>query len=236
MEKTIIHISGASGSGKTTLGNNLQTYFNNKIIVKDLDELLDDYFDEHFGKNSSHNLGDINEESYQNYIYDYIRKQTEPIVFVGLNDNLIDFYPFRKDIYYDVQAKYKYYIDIDDNLIVKQKCMRFLDRIKNDTDMMENIVTNNEDFMRQIIEKINIECNKEYIMQWINKWKIYYKNQGYEFMPREDIYDDIIKIINNNILGGRKKKIYKKSKKILKHKYRKTQHKYNKQKTKKNKN
>ena len=75
METLIIHISGASGSGKTTLGNKLKEEFNSKIVVKDLDELLDEYFVYHFGKKTTYNLGDINEESYQEYIDNYIIKQ-----------------------------------------------------------------------------------------------------------------------------------------------------------------
>jgi len=51
METLIIHISGASGSGKTTLGNKLKEHFKSKIVVKDLDELLDEHFVGYFGKN-----------------------------------------------------------------------------------------------------------------------------------------------------------------------------------------
>ena len=36
----IIHIGGPSGSGKTTLGNKLKQHYGDKIIVKDLDDLL----------------------------------------------------------------------------------------------------------------------------------------------------------------------------------------------------
>ena len=81
----IIHICGSSGSGKTTLGNKLKEKFGNNIIVKDLDELLDEYFVDHFGENSLHNLGDVDEKLYQKYIDDYINKQQKPIIFVGLH-------------------------------------------------------------------------------------------------------------------------------------------------------
>ena len=53
METLIIHISGASGSGKTTLGNKLKEHFKSKIIVKDLDELLDEHFVDYFGFSSA---------------------------------------------------------------------------------------------------------------------------------------------------------------------------------------
>jgi len=206
MDKLIIHISGASGSGKSTLGNKFKTNFKDKIIVKDLDELLDDYFAEHFGKNSSYNLGDVNEELYQDYIDNYISKQTKPIIFVGLNDNFVDFYPKRKDIYYDVHATYGYYIDIDDDIIIKQKCMRFLDNIKSDTNVTDAIIDDNKKFIKVMIKSINTECNKTFIMIWINKWKNDYKRQGYKFMDRDEIYEDVTKILQRALTRSKSPK------------------------------
>lgn len=127
MNNLIIHVSGSSGSGKTTLGNKLKEKFGNKIIVKDLDELLDEHFVYHFGKNTTYNLGDVDEKSYQKYIDNYINKEDKPIIFTGLNDNFVDFYPKRKNIYYNLHTiNHKYYIDINDNIIIRQKCERFL--------------------------------------------------------------------------------------------------------------
>ena len=50
MKTLIIHISGASGSGKTTLGNKLKKHFKRKIIVKDLDDLRDEFIHQFYGK------------------------------------------------------------------------------------------------------------------------------------------------------------------------------------------
>jgi adenylate kinase family enzyme len=177
-DNLIIHVCGSSGSGKTTLGNKLKEKFKNKIIVKDLDELLDEHFVVHFGKNSLYNLGDVNEKLYQEYIDNYINKQSKPIIFVGLNDNFIDFYPKRKNIYYNLHnINHKYYIDIDNNIIVKQKCERFFNNIKNDITMMNGLITNNNKFIKQILKAFNTECNAKYIIKWINKWKKDYKNK-----------------------------------------------------------
>ncbi len=196
----IIHICGQSGSGKTTLGNKLKEKFGNNIIVKDLDELLDEYFVDHFGENSLHNLGDVDEKLYQKYIDDYINKQQKPIIFVGLNDNFVDFYPKRKKIYYNIHTTdHKYYIDIDDNIIIKQKCERFLNNIKNDMTVMNNLITNNKKFIKQIFKAINTECNAKYIIKWINKWKEDYKKQVYKFMTREKIFEIISNIIEKVI-------------------------------------
>ena len=202
MEKLIIHISGASGSGKTTLGNKLKENFKSKIVVKDLDELLDEHFVDYFGKKSSQNLGDVNEKAYQKYIDDYINKQKNPIIFVGLNDNFVDFYPKRKNIYYNLHTttNHTYYIDIDDNIIIKQKCERFFNNIKNDINIMNGLVTtDNNKFIKQISKAFNTECNAKYILKWINKWKKDYEKQGYKFMSRENIYKSVVKILNNNL-------------------------------------
>jgi len=42
-KKLVIHICGSSGSGKTTLGNKLRDKYGNKIKVKDLDNLRNNY-------------------------------------------------------------------------------------------------------------------------------------------------------------------------------------------------
>jgi adenylate kinase family enzyme len=128
-------VSGPSGSGKTTLGNKLKEIYENKI-----DELLDDHLKDYFGE-QSFTYNDINEDAYQEYIDNWIDKHKKPIVFVGLNDNFVDFYPTRKNIYYNVHPQYKYYIDIDDSIIVKQKCMRFFDNLKQDMNLMNDLVS-----------------------------------------------------------------------------------------------
>ena len=65
IQQIIIHISGASGSGKTTLGNKLKETFGSKIIVKDLDDL----FNEYVTKNKIENLKIITGISHINLVY-----------------------------------------------------------------------------------------------------------------------------------------------------------------------
>ena len=197
-QRLVIHVSGPSGSGKTTLGNKLKEIFGNRIVVKDLDKLLDEHLEDYFGK-KSFTYNDINEDAYQEYIDDYINKQNKPIVFVGLNDNFIDFYPKRENIYYNVHPDYKYYIDIDDSIIVKQKCLRFLDNIKEDVNLMNDLVSNNNKFIKQISKAINTECNAKYILKWVDKWKKDYAKQGYQFMSRENILKEVSKVLKSNI-------------------------------------
>jgi len=67
----IIHISGPSGSGKTTLGNKLKEKFGNKVVVKDLDDFIDEFIRDFYGNKK---WTFIDEKEYQNYIDNFINK------------------------------------------------------------------------------------------------------------------------------------------------------------------
>jgi adenylate kinase family enzyme len=193
MENLIIHISGASGSGKTTLGNKLKEHFKSKIVVKDLDILRDEHIKKTY--NTSKNLS-IDEVKYQKFIDDFINKQKKPIIFVGLNDNILG----TKNIYYNVHSQYNFYIDIDDKIILKQKCIRFITDdlpLHLDNQVINDIMNNNEFFIKQITNLIKRECSMKEMVK-LNKKKDY-KKQGYTFMSRENIYKSVVKILNNNL-------------------------------------
>jgi uridine kinase len=193
MENLIIHISGASGSGKTTLGNKLKEHFKSKIVVKDLDILRDEFI-KFFYSNIKWTY--INENKYQSYINDYINKQKKPIIFVGLNDNTV--YGKNKNLYYNLYSQHNYYIEIDDMIIVKQKCIRLLNDIQTDKMAMEDLVKNNEKFVKKFTEAIKIECSAKQTIKQNNKWKKDYNKQGYKFMSRKKIYNSIIKLFSKS--------------------------------------
>ena len=191
MSKTIIHISGASGSGKTFLGNLLKEQYKNRIIVQDLDDLRDKFIKNFYGNKK---WSYINEREYQNYIDAFIDKQNKPIVFVGLNDNNV--YGKNKRLYYNLQSQYNYYIEIDDMIIVKQKCLRLLDSIQNDEMAMKDLIQNNELFVKMFSQAVKRECSAKETIKMNNKWKREYENQDYKFMSSENIFKDI-----NNVLS-----------------------------------
>ena len=192
METLIIHISGASGSGKTTLGNKIKEQFKSKIIVKDLDILRDEFIKEFYGNKK---WTYIDENEYQLYIDSYINKQKKPIIFVGLNDNTV--YGKNKNLYYNVHSQHNYYIEIDDMIIVKQKCIRLLNDIQTDKMAMEDLVKNNEKFVKKFTEAIKINCSAKQTIKQNNKWKKDYEKQGYKFISRLNIYKSVVKILNN---------------------------------------
>ena len=192
METLIIHISGASGSGKTTLGNKIKEQFKSKIIVKDLDILRDEFIKEFYGNKK---WTYIDENEYQLYIDSYINKQKKPIIFVGLNDNTV--YGKNKNLYYNVHSQHNYYIEIDDMIIVKQKCIRLLNDIQTDKMAIDDLVKNNETFVKQFTKALKIECSAKQTIKQNNKWKKDYEKQGYKFISRENIYKSVVKILNN---------------------------------------
>jgi adenylate kinase family enzyme len=175
----IFHISGNQGSGKTTLGNKLKKALGNKVIVKDFDELYGEF------RNTKR-------RSYQKYIYDFIKShRNKHIIFTGLDADIC-LGDGKNNNYYDMKADYKYYIDIDENMILRQKFLRQVDKLyKRKNWFIDTFLENkeNEKFIRdKIMRFVDIpswrkqmkECNK------------LYKRRGYKFTSREDIYDNIL--------------------------------------------
>jgi hypothetical protein len=195
MDKLIIHISGASGSGKTTLGNKLKEHFKSKIIVKDLDDLRGEFEKKYKVVNY---LKDFDSNMYQSFLDKYILSQKKPLVLVGLNH----MFWHNKKLYYNVHSQYNYYIEIDDMLIVKQKCIRFLtdelpDMVTKNKTIIRDITEDNEKFVRLIKENIERECGTKETLKINKMWEKDYNKQGYKFMSRENIYKSVVKILDN---------------------------------------
>jgi uridine kinase len=188
-KKIIIHISGPSGSGKTFLGNKLKDKFGNKIIVKDIDDLRDDFINKHYGQKK---WSVIDKDAYQKHIDKYVKKQTKPIVFVGLNNM-----PWwHKNHYYNMHSNNNFYIKLNDKTIMKQKCLRLFNDIPNQKDAINDMLNNNKRFIKIMKENIDVECNLQKIEAMNKKWNKDYENQGYKFMSQENIFEKIVNIIN----------------------------------------
>ena len=72
-----------------------------------------------------------------------------------MNDNTI--YGKNKKLYYDLYSKYNYYIDIDYRVILKQKCLRLLNNIQNDKIALNDLISNNEKFIKNFSEAIKTD-------------------------------------------------------------------------------
>ena len=198
MENFVIHISGASGSGKTTLGNKLKEHFKGKIVVKDLDNLRSEFEKKRYS--NTYNLEEFDSDGYQAFLDQYILSIKKPLILVGLNH----MFWFNKDLYYNVHSTYNFYIDVDDMLIVKQKCIRFLtdelpDMVTKNESIIRDITEENPKFVRLIKENIERECGTKETLKLNRMWKKDYKKQGYTFMSREDIYKSIVTILNKTL-------------------------------------
>lgn len=191
--KLIIHISGASGVGKTTLGNKLINKYGNKIVVKDIDHLRNDFIKEYYGYIE---FDIIDKDAYQQFIDNYIDKINKPLIFVGLNNM-----PWwHKDLYYNMHSTYNFYINLNDEIMIKQKCIRYLTEdlkeiLKNEM-AINDMVNNNKKFIEIVTEGIKRECDASEIIKYSNKWKEAYEHQGYIIISREEIYVIVCKILD----------------------------------------
>lgn len=183
--KIIIHICGPSGSGKTVIGKKLKKRFGNKITVKDIDTLRAQFIKKHYGNNRIEVFDKI---AYQKYIDNYCdAHKDKPLIFVGLNHM-----PWwHKNHYYNMHPTHKYFIELDDDIILQQKCKRFLSNIKSKQDM-DYLVKHNEKFIKNVSEVIAREaCNQKENNKLNAIWRKAYKKQGYIFLSRENIFKQV---------------------------------------------
>jgi len=185
----IIHICGLPGSGKSTLGERIREHFGTKIVVKDLDDLRDDFISEHYG---SEPFDKIDSVLYQKYIDAFVQETHKPIVFVGLNN--IPWWD--KDLYYNVHPTHTYYIDVPVSELLVRKCKRFFDNTLKGP-AIEDLVKNNERFLHITKNGINAECGMASTTEEKERWDSYYKSHSYVFMDADLIYAKVVQIIGS---------------------------------------
>ena len=194
-DNLVIHISGASGSGKTTLGNKLKEKFGDKIIVKDFDELFNQFM-----QDNKYEWGyQFDPVIYQTYLDNFINKQTKPLILVGLN---LDMWhnPYH---YYDSRANYKFYIDIETCVILKQKLFRafdtcFYDYFKeNKNKIFNDLLVNEDDAIKDVVNIVSGNLKLSKMRTEIDEWNRDYQKMNYQFMTRENIFDEVSNILDN---------------------------------------
>ena len=193
-DNLIVHISGPAGSGKTTLGNRLKQKYGNRIIVMDIDTLRRDFVNREY--NGSHDVELFDKDKYQAYIDEYVnqnKQYNKPIIFVGLN-NMPWLHP---DVYYDMHAEHKLYIKLDDDIIYRQKCNRYITKLYNMRDkILNDLKRDNAGVVAYIKSKIDHACDYNLVKSDIDKWNADYKTQQYEFMSRDAIFDHVVELID----------------------------------------
>lgn len=197
--RIVVHVAGASGAGKTTLGKRLKRRFGTKIVVKDLDDLRTEYIAKKY-KTARWSWADFDAKGYQVFLDQYIAKIRKPLVLVGLNH--IFFHD--KKLYYNVHATHRFYIDIPDMQVVKQKCLRYITDELQDVVKMENVVdditNNNKKFVKLINEGLVRECGVKQTTKLNAMWKRGYGKQNYTFLSHARIFDRVAALLQRTIL------------------------------------
>jgi uridine kinase len=183
----IIHIAGSQGSGKSHMGDKFKLIYGDLIHVEDLDNLYSEFL-----KDSKDGT-----KFYQNYLDEFIKSHNDkPLIIVGLDAELCKgtMKIENKDRYYDLHTNYNFFIDTDDNLILKQRFFRQIDKLSTRReDFFENWL-NNPDSAQ---EKLNRFVN-------LNKWKInnkecleLYQHRKYEIGSYDEIFNRVKQLLMN---------------------------------------
>ena len=98
-----------------------------------------------------------------------------------------------------INYKLNYYIDIDDIIILKQKCLRTLEAIQKDKRAIDDLVNNNERFIKMAVKGIKKDCSLKEVLKMNNRWKKDYKKMGYKFLSREEIFKDVSNLLTKKI-------------------------------------
>lgn len=189
---SIIHIAACVGDREKELLDEFREKYNNAgksaYLCAHLDEFKDEYIREFYDLSTNWKL---DENHYQKYITNFIKNNRDKtIIFAGINDNHLG----TKKMYYEIYANKKYFLDTNDELLVKNRCAWLLNEIN--TDKYKNqIIPNNESFMDTIINSLNHECRTANVSKQNADWRAYYKANNYEFLSVEEIRDKIIKNI-----------------------------------------
>lgn len=183
----IIHICGPSGAGKTTSGEVLENIFGKRITVKDLDELFSEFQHEHDDE--------FDPLLYQYFIDKFIKKHSDkPLVFVGLNINLTN---WRSKRVFDLHSHFEYFINSNDEKILVQKCLRYINGKLcpfKDSELYK-LVNDNRKFVARQQRALQFNCDKETMIEMNNHWRKIFSRLKYKFLSQIDILDEVIKIL-----------------------------------------
>ena len=212
----IIHIAGSSGVGKTTLGLKLKKKYGDKIVVKDLDDLRDDFKKYHEDKNTNVEVFKKNfKKNYQSFLDNYVHKQNKILIITGINTYINDEQFKYRDILFKIKyklnthANYKFCIDLPTDVILKQRWYREYDMyvkftcedLKESKDRLYEVYKNQDDTfdINKVVPDLEWIFDRKLHEMHIDNWNMFYKKEGYEFLSREDIFKNIVKLIDSSL-------------------------------------
>lgn len=180
----LIHIMGPTGSGKTTLGKLIKKKYP-YILIKEIDEIFHDlpsiYHKEYKQIN---NKFKFYEKFLEKGIKKFINEHSDSIIiltgFAGINNEN------KEPQYINLNAEYKFFIDIPEIDILKQRFNRYIDDLNTRRDYYFNRTLNE----KPLLIDFNVWRKK------INANNIdYYKKNNYKFMNNKDIYKKVLEIL-----------------------------------------
>jgi len=182
VKKILIHVTGFTGSGKTTLGSELNKKYENKIYVKDFDDLYGEFT----------NQTEIID--YQIYMNKFIDEHNDkPLILVGLDADLC-LGPIEnpKMNGYNIDTKYKFYIDIDIETNLQQWFYRQIEKLYNRKKWFyENWLKDNKSIQNKLFRFVDLNERKETSFHCDEL----YKSKGYKFMSYNEIMKEIMNIL-----------------------------------------
>lgn len=191
ISKNNIHIVDLFGIERNKLIEKLEDLYDDKINIKKIDELRQEFITEHYEKKNKKILK-IDKKAYQKYIDNYINKQKKLVIIIGGNMEL------EKDKihYYNMRSSNNYYVKLDDKNITKQQCLKSFASVFVNKMAMNELMNNNKEFIENMKKIINNKCNIEKIKEINKKWMNEYKKQKYKIMPPEKIFNEIVNRLN----------------------------------------
>jgi adenylate kinase family enzyme len=177
----IVHISGAPGSGKTTLGKQLSKIKRSNVVIKDLDDLFDEFMEKIKYRFDS--------KKYQKYIMSFLTKyskQKKNIILVGLNQD-----KGHTNKLYNLNATHKFYIDIEPEVLLERLFYREIVQIyRHRKNIWKDYMKNPEITVSRLKHNIDIsELEKEN-----EKFDEVYERHEYDFLTISKIRSQLKKI------------------------------------------
>ena len=171
-KKLIVHIVSPEKKRKKIIIDKLKGLEN--ICVQDLSEFYNLY---------SQDKSKLELKNYKQHIFNFNKKnQDKIIIYIGLDNNTN-----VNNEYINTEASLKYYIDVNEKVLLKHKFFKQIDKLNKGKEWFIN-----EYFINgEIHETINNSINLDKWKNKINENKQFYINRGYKLLNRKLILKEI---------------------------------------------